>query len=80
MLKCSNLVFKNKTILSNKGNIIVIVYFVIYLIFSIIFIIKGISPLKISCSKFDDGFSPMNLNDIKQPEIKVKSIILFPMV
>ena len=72
VLKCSNLVFK-KEILSNKGSIIVIVYFVIYLIFSLIFIIKGISSLKISCSKFD-GLPSMNPNDIKKSEIIVKSI------
>ena len=76
VLKCNKLVFEIKSILSNKGSIIVIVYFIIYLIFLIIFIFKGISPLKISCSKFE-GFSSINPNEIKHSENLVKAIKKF---
>ena len=64
VLKCYDLVFKNKTFISNKGSIIVITYFIIYTIFLIIFIIKGTSPLKIITSKFQ-GNSPEISNEKK---------------
>ena len=75
VLKCSNLVFKNKTFISNKGSIIVIVYFSIYLSFLIMFIIKGISPLKNVCSKIE-GNPSIYLNEIKPANNILKSINL----
>ena len=73
VLVCSNLVFKKQTLLSNKGSIIAIIYFLLYISFLILFIIKGISPLKIICSKFE-GNSPINDNEMNLRDNKRKSI------
>ena len=51
IFKCFNLVFSSKAVSNNKGNIIIIVYFLPYLVCFIIFIIKGINPLKIKLQK-----------------------------
>ena len=47
VLKCYKLVFNNNVISKNIGSIIVIIYFALYFPFLLLFIIKGISPLKI---------------------------------
>ena len=47
VLKCYKLVFNNNVISKNIGSIIVIIYFELYFPFLLLFIIKGISPLKI---------------------------------
>ena len=46
ILKCYKLVFNLDILKKNYGSIISLVYFLIYLIFIIIYTIKGISPLK----------------------------------
>ena len=51
VLVCYNLAFHLKNILKNKGSIVTIIYFSLYLIFAIIFLFKGINQLKIDFSK-----------------------------
>ena len=46
ILKCHNLVFSKNIIKKNIGSIIIMIIFTIYLISLIIYIIKGIAPLK----------------------------------
>ena len=48
IIKCYNLIFNINVISKNIGSIIVIVYFVLYLVFLCLYIIRGLSPLKIS--------------------------------
>ena len=48
---CYNLVFNFKIFCHNYGSIITLILFIIYVIFMIYFILKNISPLKISISK-----------------------------
>ena len=59
VIKCYNLIFKKNEFSKNYGSITVIVYFGIYLIFLIIFAIRGISPLKTSLiyTKFEKGIN-----------------------
>ena len=64
VLACYNLVFNNKIFISNKGSIIVIIYFSIYLGTLILFIIKGISSIKITCSELKEN-QTINNNAIK---------------
>ena len=45
-MKCYNLVFNWRYLKNNIGSLIVICFFIIYTIFFVIYIIKGISPLK----------------------------------
>ena len=51
VLKCYKLAFSMNSLKINKGSIITIVYFTIYLVFLIIYCIKGINRLKIDLSK-----------------------------
>ena len=46
IFKCFNIINNKNIILKNIGSIIIIIYFCVYLICLIIFIIKGINPLK----------------------------------
>ena len=50
VLKCYKLVFDLNSLFKNYGSIIIICYFLIYLFFLFIFIIKGISPIEIEIS------------------------------
>ena len=51
VLKCFKLIWNINSITKNKGSIIVLTFFLIYLIFLIIYIFKGISPLKEEAKK-----------------------------
>ena len=75
VLKCIHLVFKKQTFISNKGSIIVIIYFSIYLIILIIFIFKGITSLKLICSQFE-GYPQINPKEIKSNDNTIKTIKL----
>ena len=75
IFKCFKLVFSSKAISNNKGNIIIIVYFLPYLISLIIFIIKGINPLKIKLQKNMEK-EENNTIKVKEPtEIKKSNFI-----
>ena len=52
VLKCYKLVFNIRTITKNFGSIIVIILIILNICFAIIFIIKGISPLKLYIAKY----------------------------
>ena len=52
VLKCYKLVFNINSITKNKGSIITLAYFSIYLIFLVIFIFRGLNPLKIDIINF----------------------------
>ena len=45
-LKCYKLAFSKNIFKNNKGNIIILLFFLIYLVGVIMYIIKGITPLK----------------------------------
>jgi len=51
VLKCYKLVFDLKTFINNYGSIIMIVYFLTYLICLLVFIFKGLSPIKIEIGR-----------------------------
>ena len=51
VLKCYNLVFNKNVLLRNKGSIIAIIYFILYLLFLCIYSFKGINKLKIELAK-----------------------------
>ena len=73
VLKCYKLVFNNNVISKNIGSIIVIIYFALYFPFLLLFIIKGISPLKIEeiIQKLEKE-SKSQVNDIYTKLSKVK--------
>ena len=76
VLKCYNLVFRSENFGKNIGRIIVFIYFGIYLVFLILYIIKGISEIKQSFSKL---IIDKKQNEIKEKEkIKDINIIQFP--
>ena len=60
-MKCYNLVFNWKYLKNNYGSFIVFGLFIIYICFFIVYLIKGISPLKEESIK--------NLNNNKNIEI-----------
>ena len=51
VLKCFNLVFNISNLAKNKGSIIAIIYFILYLLSLIIYCFKGINQLKIDLAK-----------------------------
>ena len=51
VMRCYNLVFNFKIFCHNYGSIITLIFFIIYVLFMIYYIIKDISPLKVSISK-----------------------------
>ena len=67
VVKCYNLIFNKKYFSKNYGSIIVIVYFGLYLPFSVVFIIKGISPLKLNVinKKVDKRINTQNIEKRK---------------
>ena len=74
VLKCYNLVFRSENFGKNIGRIILFIYFGIYLIFLILYIIKGISEIKQSFSKL---IIDKKQNEIKEKE-KIKEINIIP--
>ena len=63
VLKCSKLVFNFENIIKNIGSILTFAYFLIYLVFLIIFIVKKIYPLKLEISKlFNIYENPIFIN------------------
>ena len=73
VLLCYNLAFHINNITKNKGSIIAIIYFCLYLLFLILYCFKGISQLKIDISKkiFSHNFK-MNkvITETKNKNIK----------
>ena len=66
-LKCYKLVFDLNHLKKNIGSFVVITFFVGYLCFFIIYIIKGISPLKEEAIKtVCDKFVDINIIDVKK--------------
>ena len=65
-MRCLKLVFDFKNFFNNIGCIIVSIFFILIIIFMIIYIIKGITPLKISISKvvFEDKNKDYNVNSL----------------
>ena len=51
VLKCYKLVFNTNSIIINKGSVIAIIYFLLYLIFFVIYGCKGMNQLKIELAK-----------------------------
>ena len=73
IIKCFNIISKKKVISSNIGSIVVIIYFSVYLVCIIIFILKGISPLKNQLS------NDLNkIKDKKNIDFKFNQNILYP--
>ena len=65
-MKCYKLVFNFKNFTKNAGSIISLIFFIVYVLFMIYYIMKDISTLKISISKYlfdeieiKDDYSPM---------------------
>ena len=52
IVKCYNLIMQKNPFSSNKGSNLIFTFFIIYLLFFLIFIFKGISSLKIDISKY----------------------------
>ena len=65
VLKCYKLAFHKNSVTVNKGSIIAIVYFLIYLIFLILYCYKGIEQLKIDIQKII--MKNKNINKINSP-------------
>ena len=89
VLKCFNLVFKLNNLTKNKGSILTLVYFAVFLVIIILFYIKGFNQLKefISFDKNIKNTSSKNLkiyekekpsnNDNKiKPELKQNEIMI----
>ena len=75
---CYNLVFNFKIFCHNYGSIITLILFIIYVGFMIYFIIKNISPLKISISKLlleekEKEKENLNNNLINPSQLKVNN-------
>ena len=78
VMRCYNLVFNFKIFCHNYGSIITLIFFVIYVIFMITYICKGIIPLKVHISQllFDEKQKNVNDNtDAKAFIFKAKSEI-----
>ena len=73
VLKCYDLVLDYKSLLKNKGSIIVFAYFILYVFSIIAFAIKGISYLKIIVAKLQ-GNASNNTKEIKPVEKGKNSI------
>ena len=65
VLKCYKLAFHKNSVTVNKGSIIAIVYFLIYLIFLILYCYKGIAQLKNDIQKII--MKNKNINKINSP-------------
>ena len=62
VLKCYKLAFSLNIFPNNKGNILVIIFFGIYLIFLTLYLIKGTEELKIDFLKFIINEGPKRIN------------------
>ena len=71
VLWCYKLAFHINSVTINKGSIIAIIYFSIYLIFLIIYSIKGIKQLKIYYSKIMDNNKKLDVNHFNNDYSKV---------
>ena len=75
VMRCYNLVFNFKIFCRNYGSIITLIFFIIYVVFMIYFILKDITPIKVSISKlvFEEQLKD-NLDQNQKPFIfKAKS-------
>ena len=73
-IKCYKLVFCTKSITTNYGSIILIILFLINLCILIIYIIKGIQPLKLEIIKMTDNIKNKNrISEIKKTNITKKA-------
>ena len=72
ILKCYELILDIDIITKNKGGIIIIIYFIIYLSCLIVFMIKGIIPFKNKLKEYLKKFEAKNLvnNNIKKDSKK----------
>ena len=72
ILKCYELILDIDIITKNKGGISIIIYFIIYLSCLIVFMIKGIIPLKNKLKEYLKKFEAKNLvnNNIKKDSKK----------
>ena len=70
IIKCANAIKNKNIILKNIGSIIIIIYFTIYLVCLIIYIIKGINPLK---TKLKNNIEKSN----DKNDLKLKKNLLF---
>ena len=76
---CYNLVFNFKIFCHNYGSILSLIFFLIYVGFIVLFIIKGIEPLQIVISKImfeeksDNKDSEVNLNSPKDSQINKRT-------
>ena len=83
-MKCYKLVFNFKLFIKNLGSIILSILLLIYIIFLISFLIKGLSPLKVAISKlwFDEenisneykSNPEINYNKYKDTEEKILNL------
>ena len=72
ILKCSKLVFNKKIFTKNVGNIIILVFFAFYLTTLIIYIIKGLSPLKNKLLEImDEETKEIDFKEDEKNEIKI---------
>ena len=69
-MKCYKLVFNLNYLKKNAGNFIVFAFFLIYLFFFIIYIIKGISPLT------EEIMKNLNTNKTENSNIKENSVTI----
>ena len=69
-MRCYNLVFNFKIFCRNYGSIITLIFFIIYVVFMIYFILKDITPIKVSISKlvFEEQLKD-NLDQNQKPFI-----------
>ena len=69
VLKCYKLILNMKTITKNFGSIIVIALIIFNISFAIIFIIKGISPLKLNIARYLFEKPKKNNNNTNQAQL-----------
>ena len=75
VLKCFKLAFTLNSLTINIGSILSIIYFIIYLIFLSIYILRGINQLKTGISKKVSEKNILNINTKDKPKIKKNQTI-----
>ena len=73
IMRCFKILADVKTVISNIGSIITLLYFLCYIICMIFFIIKGLSPLKQMLKKIYDQIQENNNLDIKSNIEKISN-------
>ena len=73
IMRCFKILADIKTVISNIGSIITLLYFLCYIICMIFFIIKGLSPLKQMLKKIYDQIQENNNLDIKSNIEKISN-------